>query len=134
LVRSGRALTVLFAAAFVVPLAALAGPPLAVRVEMNEFAFRPAVLSVRVGQPVRLVFANRGQLAHQFQTEYLRAVPVRIWNDSTLVESPGLTLVRVEPGGTASMEFYPQRRGRFAFACTIEGHAEAGMRGTLDVK
>jgi uncharacterized cupredoxin-like copper-binding protein len=89
---------------------------------------------VRVAQPVRFVFANRGQLAHQFQTEYLRAVPVRVWNDSTLVESPGFTLIRVEPGETASMEFYPQRRGRFTFACTIEGHAEAGMRGTLDVQ
>lgn len=124
----------LVAAALFIPLVARAEPPRAVRVEMIEFAFRPAVLTVKVGQPVRLVFVNRGQLAHQFQTEYLHAVPVRVWDDSTLVDSPGLTWARVEPGGTASMEFYPQHRGRFAFACTIEGHAEAGMRGTLAVK
>lgn len=105
-----------------------------VRVETAEFVFRPAVIAVSAGRPVRLVFANRGRLAHQFQADYLRALPARIWDDATLAEVQGVTLVRVEPAGTASIEFYPRRRGRFVFACTIEGHREAGMRGVLEVK
>jgi uncharacterized cupredoxin-like copper-binding protein len=126
--------TVLAIFAPLIPLSALAEAPRIVRVEMTEFTFRPAVISLGVGRPVRLVFANRGQLAHQFETDYLRALPVRITDDSTLVEAPGLTVVRVEPAAAASLEFYPRRRGRFAFACTIEGHTEAGMRGILEVR
>lgn len=109
-------------------------PTQIVRVEMAEFAFHPAAIALTAGRPVRLVFANRGRLAHQFQADYLRALPARVWDDATLAEVPGLTFVRVEPAGTASIEFYPRRRGRFAFACTIEGHSEAGMRGVLEVK
>lgn len=117
-----------------VPVPPQPGMPRVVRVEMTEFAFRPAVISLAAGRAVRLVFVNRGRLAHQFQTEYLRTLPVRIMDDSTLVEAPGAAFVRVEPDATASIEFYPRRPGRFAFACTIEGHAEAGMRGVLDVR
>lgn len=101
---------------------------------MTEFAFHPATISLTAGQSIRLVFANRGQLAHQFETDYLHTLPVRITDESTLVEAPGLTVVRVEPAAAASLEFYPRRRGRFTFACTIEGHKEAGMRGILEVK
>jgi uncharacterized cupredoxin-like copper-binding protein len=105
-----------------------------VRVEMTEFAFRPGVISVQAGHPVKLVLVNKGRIAHQFAAEYLWTLPVRIADESTLVEAPGAAFVRVEPEASASVEFYPRRRGRFAFACTIEGHREAGMRGTLDVR
>lgn len=101
---------------------------------MTEFAFRPAVISVAAGRVVRLRFVNRGRLAHQFQTTYLQTLPVRIADDSILVEGSGAAFVRLEPAAAASLEFYPQRRGRFEFACTIEGHSEAGMRGILEVK
>jgi len=42
--------------------------------------------------------------------------------------------VRLNPDGTAWLEFVPRRRCRFTFACTLEGHREAGMAGTLDVR
>src|SRR5215469_7840828 len=119
----------LVVAAALIPPAASAETPRLVRIEMTEFAFRPAVISLTAGRPVRLVFVNRGQLAHQFQADYLRTVPVRVVDESTVVEAPGATIVRLEPATSASIEFYPRRVGRFAFACTIEGHREAGMRG-----
>src|SRR5690348_1808018 len=71
------------------------GPARVVRVEMTEFAFRPAVIPLAAGRPVRLVFTNRGQLAHQFQADYLRTLPVRIADASALVEAPGAVFVRL---------------------------------------
>ena len=50
------------------------------------------------------------------------------------VESVGLEHLRVQPGGTASLQFFPRTGGRFQFACTIEGHREAGMTGILEVQ
>jgi len=107
-----------------------AGPIL---VEMVEFAFHPATIRVRVGQSVMLRFVNRGQIAHQFVADYMRTVPV-VANDSMMrVEVPGLDSLRLQPGESATIQFVSRQRGRFQFACTIEGHQEAGMRGVLEI-
>jgi uncharacterized cupredoxin-like copper-binding protein len=121
-------------AARAVPAAVAPATPRIVQVEMTEFQFRPRVILVEAGRTVRLAFANKGRLAHQFETDYLRALPVRVMDESIVAETSGSAFVRLEPGAAASIDFRPHRRGRFAFACTIEGHAEAGMRGILDVR
>ena len=134
---AGRSLFALLIAASVssaAPAVVPASTVAIVRVEMGEFLFRPSVISVQAGRPVRLVFVNRGHLAHQFEAEYLRTLPVRVFDQAILAEAPGANFVRLEPEATASIEFYPRRRGRFAFACTIEGHREAGMKGVLEVR
>jgi uncharacterized cupredoxin-like copper-binding protein len=38
------------------------------------------------------------------------------------------------PGETAKVRFVLDRPGRYAFRCTVDGHAEAGMTGTLVVE
>jgi len=101
---------------------------------MSEFTFRPATIYLTAGQPVRLVLVNRGQIAHQFETSSLRAVVVRIVGEGISVEAPGLNFLRLNPGETARLDFLPREKGRFRFACTIEGHREAGMQGILDVR
>ena len=105
-----------------------------VRVSMQEFTFRPATIRLTAGRPVRLVLVNQGQIAHQFETSYLHALPVRVVGDALSAEAPGLDVIRLNPGGTARVEFVPHSRGRFVFACTLEGHKEAGMLGRLDVR
>lgn len=104
------------------------------RVEMVEFAFRPAVIKVAAGRLVTLRLVNRGQIAHQFETVALRAVAVTVADAQVDVEAPGLDVVRLQPGASATVQFLPRRRGRFPIVCTIEGHREAGMEGVLEVR
>jgi uncharacterized cupredoxin-like copper-binding protein len=113
---------------------AAAQAPQAVQIDMAEFVFRPALVRLTAGRPVRLTLVNRGQIAHQFATDYLHDTPARVWAPPLTVEARGVDAVLVAPGGTAALEFLPVRRGRFTFACTIEGHREAGMRGVLEVR
>ncbi len=101
---------------------------------MREFTFRPATIRLTAGRPIRLVLVNRGQIAHQFETVYLRGLSVRIVSNSMYLEAPELDLIRLDPGGTARLEFLPGKKGRYVFACTIEGHREAGMVGVLEVR
>jgi len=101
---------------------------------MVEFAFRPAVIRVAAGRLVTLRLVNRGQIAHQFETVVLRAVPVTVADAQIDVEAPGLDVIRLQPGTFATMQFLPRRRGRFPIVCTIEGHREAGMEGVLEVR
>jgi uncharacterized cupredoxin-like copper-binding protein len=116
------------------PFPADAQSALTVPVEMTEFAFHPSTIRLPAGRLVTLVFVNRGQLAHQFETAYLLATPAVVVNNAVRVEAVGVELVRLQPGTTARMTFLPTARGRFSFACTIEGHQEAGMRGALEVR
>ncbi len=117
-----------------VPAAFAQPTSIPLRIEMVEFAFRPAVIRAQAGRPVTLQFVNRGQIAHQFGAEYLRTVPVVSSDSKMRVEAPGLELLRLQPGESATIQFVPRRRGRFPFACTIEGHREAGMEGMLEVR
>ena len=114
------------------PLAAQSIPT--VRVEMTEFRFRPSSIRLAANRPVRLVLTNRGQLAHQLDAPVLRHAPPVIYDDSLHVETGSLEILRLDPGKTATLELFLRTPGRFPFACTIEGHKEAGMVGVLEVR
>lgn len=105
----------------------------ATRVEMREFAFAPGILRLRRGV-VTLHVVNRGRIAHQFDATVLRTSPVAVRSGPAYVEAPGLNFLRLEAGAEARLTFYLPRPGRYPFACTIEGHREAGMTGALDVR
>jgi len=126
--------SILAAVAFLLPPSADVQTQLVVRVEMSEFTFRPATIHLTTGRPVRLVLVNRGQIAHQFETAYLRELAMRIVGSAIYMEATGLELIRLDPGGTARLEFLPRKKGHFVFFCAIEGHREAGMQGALEVR
>ena len=71
------------------PLSVGAQTPPLIRVEMSEFAFRPATIHLTAGRLVRLELVNRGQIAHQFETAYLRTLPVRITGGTCMRRRPG---------------------------------------------
>ena len=124
----------LLALLLLVPVQVDAGSPFVVRIEMTEFAFRPPVVRVPARRLVRLVLVNHGQIAHQFETVYLYKTLAVVVNTALRVEANGVEFLRLQPGGTATLTFLSRVHGRFPFACTIEGHKEAGMVGLLEVR
>lgn len=124
---------VVLAAALMALVPRAAAPADALLVEMREFAFRPAVLRVPAGRPVTLRLVNRGQIAHQFETDALRGLAVTVSDAQMHLEMSNLEILRLQPGASAVVLFTPGHKGRFQFACTIEGHREAGMEGVLEV-
>jgi len=134
-----RTLIILLTMAGLGVLAASASPssevsPTTLVVDMLEFRFRPAVIRLQVGRPATLRLVNRGQLAHQIQTDAFRHLPMTIVGEASYVEAPGLEVLRLQPGGAETLRFTPRVRGRVRFACTIEGHQEAGMAGVIEVR
>lgn len=105
----------------------------ATRVEMREFAFAPGIVRLRRGV-VTLHVVNRGRIAHQFDAAVLRTSPVAVRSGPAYVEAPGLDLLRLEARAEARLTVHLPRPGRYPFACTIEGHREAGMTGVLEVR
>lgn len=141
---------------FVVPLCAgsIAGAagdltaqtPIEIRIQLGDkdgaLRFFPDRLELETGRLYKLVIHNASGSAHYFSSEGLaRAVFTRkaqvIGPDGkTIAEVKGaVTEIEVYPGGTAEWWFVPVKSGVFDdLRCTIKGHAEGGMVGTLIVK
>jgi uncharacterized cupredoxin-like copper-binding protein len=94
------------------------------KVVATDLKFGPNTLKAKVGQPLKVVLENKGVIEHDLAFVGLKAT-------SNL--SPDLKTPMVKPGQTASIELTPTAKGTYEFVCTVPGHKEAGMRGTLTV-
>ncbi len=80
----------------------------------EEFRFSPAALSVRAGSSVGVIYTNEGELEHDIS-----------------IPAVGFHLL-AGPGETVRGSFIAPDEDSEVL-CTIPGHAQAGMKGTLEV-
>lgn len=83
----------------------------------TEFSFNPSAITVTKGQPVTITFKNEGAYPHNFTLSDLQV------NTKT-----------IQPGETDTVTFTPDKTGSFSYVCTVPGHADKGMKGTLTVQ
>ena len=81
--------------------------------------FEPARITVKSGTPVRLTLTNDGALDHDWVVDNLDGKTVR---------------VDAKSKASATVEFTPTASGTYEFYCSVPGHREAGMKGTLVVQ
>ncbi len=106
------------AAVVLVAVGALAGAAAQkVTLVAREFSYTPNRITVKAGQPVQLVLDNKGVIEHDF---VLVGFKVKMGT--------------VQPGKTGTVTFTPNAKGTFPFYCSVPGHKEAGMTGTLVVQ
>jgi len=85
-----------------------------IAVVANDFSFKLSKRSVPVGTTVAFKVTNRGKIGHNF----------RIAGKKTRLLAPGKSQV-------LTVKF--AKKGKFAFDCTITGHARLGMKGVFAV-
>jgi uncharacterized cupredoxin-like copper-binding protein len=85
-----------------------------VSVTASDFSFKLSKRSVTKGTVVFTVM-NHGQLPHDFKIA-------------------GKKTAQIQPGATAKLTVKFAKAGRYAFSCTVSGHAASGMKGTLIVR
>ncbi|MEX2587914.1 MAG: cupredoxin domain-containing protein [Actinomycetota bacterium] len=86
-----------------------------IEVQAGEFVFDPSRIEITAGEPVNIGLSNRGALIHDF----------------TIVELDFQLRANAGRRSTGGLEVTDA--GRYRFECTIPGHAQAGMVGTLVV-
>ena len=91
----------------------------AATVTLSEFTIKPKGVALRTGQPALLTIVNAGKIEHNLKLD--PAV-----TDTFLPEI-------LKPGERATVSFTPKTSGTFDYACTIPGHAPAGMTGAITV-
>lgn len=106
-----------------------------VTVELNEFSFTPGDLTFEAGQPYELKLRNVGQEKHYFTAhEFYRSIATRKAESvQSEVKVPFFTALEIYPGEEIELYFIPILPGSFELFCEIEGHADAGMLGTITV-
>ena len=102
----------------------------AVTVQLSSFAYTPATVRLRAGQPVRLTLVNAGSGGHDFSApEFFAAASVRP-EDRVLVRRGS---VEVGRRSTVTVSLVP-RAGRYRLRCTHFLHSGFGMTGEIVVE
>lgn len=98
--------------------AAAGGEELSLKASETELAFDTTKLEAKKAGKVTIDFKNPSSIAHNVAIEKEGKV---IAESETLAEGETSASAELEPG-------------TYTFLCTVPGHAEAGMEGTLTVK
>lgn len=89
-------------------------------IEGDEFRFSPSNISAARGATVELTFKNVGRVPHNY-----------------VVDELGLATKTIGGGKTDVVTFTaPDSAGAITYAsyCSVPGHREAGMAGTIEIK
>src|SRR3970040_552967 len=125
-----------------------------VTVTMTDFKFTPKSVTVRAGVPVELTLVNKGAVEHEFMVYASPKAAPDDWDEYVMdntyfkdmgevevvfrnqgaVASTRMFEVELEKGKGATVLFTPSKKGTFEIGCHVEGHYEAGMKGTFVVK
>lgn len=93
-----------------------------VTIEADEYSFSPSTITVLKGARVRLTLENKGSVSHNY-----------------VVNELNLDTGLVAPGSSQTVEFEAPRDDLPAILtyqsyCSVPGHKEAGMIGTINIQ
>ncbi len=108
--------------------------PAGVRVVATEFRNEPAALTLPAGQTVTLTFKNAGQTLHDFTIDAGSGVPTPAQHaegDHMADKPPYHVAANAGQEATLSLSL---PAGSYTFICSVSGHEQLGMKGTVTVQ
>ncbi len=108
-------------------------PPAGLIVTATEFRFNPSALTLKAGEPAELTLKNAGQTLHDLTIVAGPGIPTPSApaNDTDPQSSDGSPYHVAAQAGTQATLNFTLPPGSYTFICTVQGHADLGMRGTL---
>lgn len=106
-----------------------------IHVEFDDNWFEPERIQMRVDQPYRLSMKNIGYEQHDIiGEEFFSSILVKmIRNETMTIEAFHIERMLVPPRGELELWLLPVRATTLDFACTVPGHLEEGMIGTIEI-
>lgn len=107
---------------------------------LDELRFDPDEVTVQVGETIRFVVTNPGEIAHEFvlgpedvQLAHEEAMEMGEMHEG--MDVPGqLAALDVQPGGTEEATVTFDEAGEVPYGCHEAGHFDGGMVGTVIVE
>ncbi|MCC6236018.1 MAG: multicopper oxidase domain-containing protein [Dehalococcoidia bacterium] len=115
---------------------AATAPAAVLEVELRDLAFVPPTLQVTSNQIVELRIQNAGTLDHDFTIERIPADALVLGAQPAEHDGHGAKYpvhAAPPPGDTVTVRLHPHEAGTYTYYCTVNGHREAGMSGTIVV-
>ena len=112
----------------------------------TDIAYDTNQLEVMTGQPIKVTFRNEGALEHDFSIMKLplsgEVMSTQLEGEmaghdddmDNMAEEPEVHVAANMNGGSNVLQFTPAEPGTYEYYCTVAGHKEAGMVGTLTVQ
>ncbi len=107
-----------------------------ITVSLTEYKFTPSEPSFKKNIPYRLILKNEGKGKHYFVSEgFFRAIALRkVQTSDGEIKAPYITAIEVYPGKSIEIYFIPDKVGTYDLICTVEEHANRGMKGKIEIK
>lgn len=101
----------------------------------DAMRFSPAMLEVKLGETVKFVVKNDGELMHEMVIGTLEDLKkhAELMQKFPDMEHGEPHMAHVNPGASEELIWRFNRPGEFHFGCLIAGHFEAGMIGKIVV-
>lgn len=118
-----------------------AAEPVDIALVATDIAYDTTQIDGVAGRPLRVTLENAGALEHDFTIDEipLSGAPkveqavVSAEHEMGHTAEEAAVHVAAAAGATGVVEFTPTSPGEYAFYCTVSGHREAGMEGTVVV-
>lgn len=107
----------------------------------DNFAYSPSTFTVNAGQGVTITFVNEASVEHTLnilkaggEIEHLLEEAGSEHGEEEMHAQVLLEIHSVQPGATETVTFTaPTEPGEYLIFCSLPGHFDAGMSGTLHV-
>jgi uncharacterized cupredoxin-like copper-binding protein len=98
----------------------------------NKFNYLPDSITIKKGEKVILILENNDGFEHdlELETDNVKILSTNIQHKHN---GNNLVHIHVQPKSKNEMSFLVLEEGTYVFKCTIPGHDEAGMHGTIKV-
>lgn len=113
-------------------------------VVMQDIAFKPSDLTGRVGEVIEVQFENEGVLLHDFTIDKMDADVMEMMGGSSNAGAEmhmdddgadnAAMHMALDAGEEGRMRLHVHEPGTYTYYCTVPGHREAGMTGTLTIE
>jgi uncharacterized cupredoxin-like copper-binding protein len=129
----------LFVAALLLGCSSSKAPGTVMTVGMQDLSFAPSTLALRKDEAVRLELKNSAGQVHDFTVEKMSATDIHTSGGAAHnmqdTDMNKYTLhLAVDGAKRAQLDFRPTQAGDYEFYCTVAGHRDGGMRGTIHVE
>ena len=105
-------------------------------IEMTDLKYSNTALTAKTGAVLEVSLANKGSIEHDFTLAKIpgdKAFRVA-GKDQTVAAGKNEVHAHLNSGESGAVRLKVSEAGTYEFWCTIAGHKEAGMRGTLTVQ
>lgn len=102
-----------------------------INIVADDFKYLPNQINVEKNQIITINFINNGKVEHDLQVSGLNAEILKV--DSHQHNKNESIHVHAQAGDQSKVMIRPLETGEFEFYCTIPGHRESGMIGTLKI-